>query len=270
MVVEEAPHTGIADAASAKIGEGIGQFPREVLVLAFEPPHGTSILDDILRIQHVLLVLQGEASDAALVGVTTDGLVGNSASHPHHTFLRLLAVGTTALHLQYPSLVGVADGECLTLGIVAILFYQRRHDANGLAGCFRALQTDVDERTVVDESRGVYHLLTTAIGGLANGDLPLVDVAHHIVGLSSFGNLAQILVGVPLVYLAHVALLMLGSRIVCQVHEGTIGVGIVGTDDRAVHRGFLADNEIGAGQGIRCSHERCRKKNCSFHHYIFA
>ena len=167
--------------------------------------------------------------------MATDGLVRNTTSHPHHTLLRLLAVGTTALHLQYPSLVGVADGECLTLGIVAILFHQRCHDADGLARCLRALQTDVDERSVVDESRRVYHLLTTAIGGLANSDLPLVDVTHHVVGLSSFGNLAQILVGVPLVYLAHVALLMPGSRIMCQIHKGTIGVGIVGTDDRAVH-----------------------------------
>ena len=153
VVVVETPHAGIADTATAKVGERIGILKRELLVLAVEPPHFTRILDDILRVQHVLLVLQGEGAYAALVGMSADGVVGNSPGHPHHTLLRHLTVGSAALHLQNPRLLWVTDGKCLTLRVVAVSLCQRGHYLNGLTCRLGTLQGDIDQRAIVYESR---------------------------------------------------------------------------------------------------------------------
>ena len=108
------------------------------------------------------------------------------------------------------------------------------------------MQGNVDQRTVVDDTCRVCHLLAPAEGGLTDGDLPLVGVADDIPRLRCLGNLAQRLVGVPLDNLAHLTGLMGSGRIVVEGHEGTVGVGIVGDEHGAVGAGFLANDEISA------------------------
>ena len=74
---------GITDAPAREIGEGIGTVIGEFLVLACKPAHGTGILNHILRETHIFLVLHVEAADAALVGVSADGIVGDAYSYPY-------------------------------------------------------------------------------------------------------------------------------------------------------------------------------------------
>ena len=59
--------------------------------------------------EHVLLVFHIELADTALIGVSADGIVRNTHSHPNYA----LAARTRAHHLHYPRLVRVADVECL-------------------------------------------------------------------------------------------------------------------------------------------------------------
>ena len=131
MVIEEAPYTSITDATAREIGEGISHLPREVFILTVVPAHLLGILDGILRAHHIVLVLRIETSDTALVGMTANCVIGNSQSHPYHTFLRLLTVRTATLHLHNPSLVGVANSNGLTFTVVAVGLDERCHRYDG-------------------------------------------------------------------------------------------------------------------------------------------
>ena len=110
-------------------------------------------------------------------------IVWNTHSHPDGTRLGLLTIRATAHHLQHPRLLLVGNGESLTLGIIAILFHERGHDLKCLACRLRTLKGDVDQRTVVNDSRGVCHLLTSTEGCLTDGDLPLVGITDDIICL---------------------------------------------------------------------------------------
>ena len=265
VAVEELPHTGVTDTAAREVGLSVGSVVAEVLVLALVPAHQAGIRDHVLRPQHrllpLLLLLHGhEACDAALVGVAADHVVGHAASHPYRASqllqLRRLQRSLHRVghpgphHLHNPRLVGVADSKRLALRAVAVLLYQLRHHRQSLARRLRALQSYVDERAVVDDARRVHHFLATAEGRLANGHLPLVDVTHHVVRLRRLRYLSQILVRVPLINLSQLARLMLRSRIVVQVHEGAVGVGVVAADDRAVGRSLLAHDKVCAGPAL--------------------
>ena len=107
--------------------------------------------------------------------------------------------------------------------------------------------------------------MTSPEGGLANSHLPLIGIADDIPCLRRLGYLAQILVGVPLVDLPHVACLMFGGGIVVEWHKGAEGIGIVGDEHRTVSRGFLADNEIGASHRCTGSHQHRAKNQIFFH-----
>ena len=244
-MVEEAPHACVAEAAAREVGEGVGVLPREVGVLAREPSHLASIGDDVLRVDDVLLVLHVELAYAALVGMGAYSIVGDTHSHPHNA----LGALASALHLHDPRLIGVADGECLALGAVAILLHERSHHADGLACRLGALQSHVDERAIVEDARGVDHLLASAIGGLGDGELKLVDVAYHVVGDGSLGYFAMILSRVPIVDLAHRALRVGACWIVAEVAEHAVVVGVVGHHHRAVDTRLLAHDIVGAGRG---------------------
>ena len=245
-MIEEAPHTCLAVAAAREIRFGVSLIPREIGVLSREPPHLAGIFHHILGVEHVFLVFHIESRDTALVGMGTNGIVGNADGHPHRT----LAPGPHTHHLHDPSFIGIADGESLTLGIVAISLDQVGHHADRLTSRFRPLQGDIDQRAIVEDSGRIDHLLPTAVSGLADSHLILVDIADDIISLRSLRYLAMILVGIPIIDLTHRARCMLPGRVMAEVLKHAIIIRIVGADDRAVGTGSLGHDEIGASRSM--------------------
>ena len=196
-------------------------------------------------------------------------IVGDTDSHPDGALLGLFSIRTTTHHLEHPGLVGIGHREGLTLGVIAVLLYELRHDLQGLTGGLGTLESDVDQRTVVDDTRGIGHLLAASEGGLTDGDLPLVGVADNVPRLCSLSDLTQILVGVPFIHLTLITRLMLSGRIVIEGHEGAEGVGVVSHEDRAIGAGFLAHNKIGTRHRITACDEHDGKNQMSFHTLIY-
>ena len=114
-----------------------------------------------------------------------DTVVGHAGSNPYGT----LAPGSLADKVHYPHFVGVANREGLTAGGIAVFGYEGGHAVNRLAGSLAALQRDVDKAAVV-YSDGVFQLVATAPCSLANGELVLVHIAHHSVGVRHLRDLA--------------------------------------------------------------------------------
>ena len=243
---EEAPHAGVAAAAGADgvVLEGVGEAEVGVLALEVAAPLGER--DEVLGIFHVVLILEVDLAYAGLVGVAGDGLVGDADGDPDGALL-----GALADHLHDPDLVGVGDGEALAGGGVAVLVHQVGHDVDGLAGGPGALQGDVDERAVVDDAPagGVDELGQAAPGGLGDDELVLVHVAHHIISMCHFGDLAHVLAGIPVDDLAHGAGLVVGGGLVVEGAVEGVRVGGVGDHGGAVLGGLLAGYEVGAGVG---------------------
>ena len=221
----DTPHACLADAAATEVVLGISVKEAEVAVLAAEPPLAARKGDAVLREHNVLLILLVKGADAALVGMGANGIVGHTQGYPRHG----LAACTTAHHLHDPCLVGVADAEHLTRTAIAIFLGQRGHHFDSLTRGLGALQSQVHERAIVDETRRVDKLRTATIGGLADGDLPLVDIANHTVGYRRLGYLAVILFAVAVDDATHLARGMGAGRQISQVAERAERVGVIGT-----------------------------------------
>ena len=187
--------------------------------------------------------------------MSTDGIVGNTECHPYHR----LATRTAAHHLHNPRLVGVADGECLTLGVISVSLGKCSHHLDSLASRLRALQGEIDERTVVDYTCGIHHLLASAECCFTDGYLPLVDVADNIPCLSCLRYLTMIFICVPVEYLHHLALGMLSGRIMCKTLEHTIVVGTVAAHHGAIYTRLLAHDKVGAS---KASHVGAQAQQC--------
>ena len=228
MVIEERPYTGLAVAAAAEIGLGISHLPVEVLVFTSEPTHLAGVLNHVLRVDD-LGIVAGHNTNAALIGVARNGIVGNADGAPHDS-----SILASALHLHDPGLVGVAEREGLSLRAVAIGLGQGCHHLDGLAGRLRALQSKIDERPIIDAAFGIDHLLTTAICSLANGHLIFIDVSDDIVGLFSLRNLSDVFVAVPVHDVAHRAFGMSGGGVVAEANEHAVVIGIVSTHDATI------------------------------------
>ena len=242
-MIEESPGTRITEATTREIRLGISHLPREVGILAFIPALAACKSHHILGIHHIVLILHVELTDTTLVGMSTDGIIRNTLSHPYYS----LTAGSLAHHLHDPSFVGIADSEGLTLRVVTIGISQCSHHLDSLAGSLGTLQGNIDKRSIIENTCRVNHLLATAIGSLANGNLPLIDITYYIIGLWSLWYFAMIFVGIPVEHLAHGSLGMLGSWIMTKVLEHTIIVSTVRTEHRTICRCLLAHNEIGAG-----------------------
>ena len=247
-MIEEAPHAGLAVAASAKVGSSVGRIKREILVLSAEEALLAGKLDDILRVEHVLLVLQVKRSDAALVGMSADSIVRNADGHPNGT----RAPRALANHLHNPRLVGVADSEGLAFRIISVLLHQRRHHLDSLAGSLGALQSEIHQRAIVDDARRIHQLFATAKGSLADAHLVFVDVADYIISNGCLRNLPVTLVRIVVDNAAHLALSMRACRIVAEPGKHTIVVGIIGAHHRPVLTGILAHDKISACRSPCC------------------
>ena len=146
--------------------------------------------------------------DASLVGVCADAIVRYALCHPHGS-----SVACSLAHkIHNPYFVRVADRESLTTAVVAIFADEACHHVDCLTRCLASFESDIDERTVVDDTILVRQAMTSAPCRFGNGDLPFVDITHHAVGMGRLWNFAKWLVGVPLNHLAHCARRMVGSR----------------------------------------------------------
>ena len=194
-----APDTSLAVAQFAKAQGCVGVGEAEVAVDAVEIASFAGEGDDVGRVEAVVLVVEGELVDAAVVGMGGNAVVGHAHGHPDGS----AHAGTFAYHLHNPHFIGVGDGEGLTAAVIAIFLHQLSHDLDGLAGVARALEGEVDEAAVVDDAQRVDQLGASAEGGLADGQLKFVHVADDAVRLAGLFNLAQVLACVPLVDVNH-------------------------------------------------------------------
>ena len=121
-MVEEAPDTSLTSTTTGEVGCRKSRIERELGILAAEPTHVAGILDHPLGEHHVLLILLVEGGDTTLVSMSTDALIRNAKSHPHHTRcfvgMVLRAWCSRAHHLHDPRFVGVTDREGLTFRVI--------------------------------------------------------------------------------------------------------------------------------------------------------
>ena len=188
--VEEAPHTGFTETLRSEIGGRISGLERELLILTVEIALFASKGNDILAVDAIFLVLERELADTALVGVRRDAIVRNADSHPYGT----LAARTLANHFKNPHLIGVGNGETLTVGTISVLFHQLAHYLDGLARIAGTLQGNVHQASVIEQTGGVFQFFPTPKCGFVNGKLELVHQSDDTVGLLCLGYFAQVVV----------------------------------------------------------------------------
>ena len=244
MLAIEAPHAGFAETEGTEIGRRIGSRETEVLVFPVKVAFLTGKRDDVGRIEAILLVIQGELMNAAVVGMCGDAVVRDADSHPHSS----LHTGTLTYHLHDPCFVGICNGKALPFAVITVFLHQVGHHLDGLTGSPAALQSQVYQTSVINQTGGVGQLGTSAERGLGNGHLILIDVTDDVVGLCHLRDLSQKLVCVPVADVNHLARRMLAGRIMAQVTEHTVRVGGVRNQHRTVSRCSFAYNQVGAGQ----------------------
>ena len=297
--VEHGVDTGVATTQTTEGQRSVGVGKRELLVVAVEPATGTGIGDDIAAVDAFhfgleqvvevgaaddavqtfafcfleFLALLGELGDAGLVGVTADVAVGNAACHPNGTVfififqflgeVSLYGFGAFADELKNPHLVGVADAEALALAVVGIGAQETGKGENGLTGIAGTLEGEVDKAAVINTAFNlVRQLFATAVGGLADGQLALVHVAHHAVGVSHLRNLDEGRAAVPIDNLEHRASGIVGGATVVELTVERVAVGGVGDHGAAILGGTFGEKEIGAGIGGIGEKHRCSEKSC--------
>ena len=84
---------------------------------------------------------EGQRGDARLVGMGSDGIVGNTDSHPDSAFLTF----SFADQIHDPDLIGVAEREGLSFGGIAVFVNEGNEPLDGFAGGLTALEGDIDE-----------------------------------------------------------------------------------------------------------------------------
>ena len=294
--VEEGPHAGFAAAGGAEIDGRVGVAEAELCIrglfgIGGIEPFQSGEGDDVVGIDGLdagqedlveflagdggLAVAQREGGDARLVGVSADVAVGDAAGHPYgavapafdHLALGVKHLLALADELHNPGLLGINDGEGLALGGVAVGVHQLGNDLDGLAGVLGALQGNVNQGAVVDHPLALFQFLDAAVGGLADGQLPLVHVADNRVGVRHLRDLAEQLARVPLDDIHHRAGGIVLGRAVVKFTVKLVRVGGVGDEAGTVPAGAFRDNEVGAGHRGAYRHQphkQCKQK--SFFH----
>ena len=200
--------------------------------------------------------------DAALVGMDSDAIVGDTYGHPHGAFL----FGAFANHFKDPHLVGVGDGEGFTAAGIAVFLCQRGHDGNGFACGFRPLQGDGHEADVVDGACGVNEFFAASEGGFHDRHLVLVDVSDNGICCFGFGDVSEKMVGVAVDDAAHGAFGMAGGGVEAQRTIHAEGVLVVGDECGTVCRGFFAYEKTGACRRLDDAGGKQKEGNDGFLH----
>ena len=186
ILPEERPDTSLTATKRTKVIRAIGLLEAEVRILAFEVALLTGERDDIRRIEAVLLVVKRDLLDARLVGVGRNAIVWNTDRHPDSA----LSSRSFTDHLHDPSLLLIGNREGLTATIIAIFSDQVCHHLNGLTSGLRPLQGDIDQAAIVHDAGRISQFMATAEGTLRDGQLMLVHVAYHVIGVLYLGNRA--------------------------------------------------------------------------------
>lgn len=121
------------------------------------------------------------------------------------------------------------------------------HDGNGFTGGLCALQRDPDEVAVVHPRRLPGKGGQAAKRRLADGELVLVHVAHHVVRVRGLLDVPQVHPAVPVPHLARRAGGVVGSRVVPQRPVEVAVVRGVGNLRRGVLACAFGDKVIRAG-----------------------
>ena len=195
---------------------------------------------------------------SAGVGVGGDAVVGELSCHPH----RALPSGALADKFHEPRLLLVTHGEGFSGGVVAVFLHKLVHDSNGLPGRSRTLQRKVHEGEVVKPAVRVPELLPAVPSGFNDGDLLLVHEAHHPIGVLHLRDVVDLGVRSPALPDGnHLPGLMAPRTREAQRCGKPEAVAVVSAYHAAVHRSFLAHNEVGAGVGIRLEQD-CGRNHC--------
>ena len=246
-----APDASLAIAKCSKVCGSVGVGKREVGIFSIEVAFLSRKADDVLCIEAVLLVLEGELMNAALIGVAANAIVRDAHSNPHSS----LASRAFAYHLKNPRFVWVGHGEAFSFALKTICIDQTCHHFDSFAGSLGALKAKDHERTIIDESAySICQLSPAAVGRLVNRHLKLVHEAYNAVSMSDFRNLAQVVVALVVIQRMHRSGRMIGCRNHTKRLEGSIVILAVGDNHAAILRGLLADNQVRArmqGQGAR-------------------
>ena len=201
-----------------------------------------------------LAVAQGEGGDAGGVGVTAHVAVGDADGNPHRATVGIDGVAgfchgrrvAFGHDFHVPNLVGIADAKRLAVRAVAVFLHQIGHHFDGFAGCFASLQGDKHEAAVVDDACRVDEFLATAEGGLAEGHLVLVDVAHNLVSVRRLRHAATRCVSATVVAHAHAARRPVGGGGEVEFAVADVRVGAVADHRGAVGTGAFGNQEVGA------------------------
>jgi len=218
---EAGPDPRLAKALGAEIERGIGVGKAEFLVRAGEVALFPGKRDDIPAEEAVLRIVEGELADARLVGVAADVAVGDAARHPEGAGLAL----TLADHLQDPDLAGIGDGEGLAAAAVAVFFDQAGHHPDRFTGVSGPLQGEIHQAAVIKPALGIVQFRASAEGGLADGELVFIHVAHNGVSLGHLFDLAEVAAAVPVIDIDKGSLNMPGGGKVDQFAVEGVRIG---------------------------------------------
>ena len=265
-MTEERPYARLAYIKTAEVERIERSLEREVLICAGKiafltrksndifVPHPVTVADAVQFLLQPFLLFRylrtdfhfapyRQGGDTCLICVCRDGVVRNPNSHPVGSFL----TGPFADEVHDPNLVRVAERERFAFGGVAVFVDERNEPLDGFAGCFRTLQRDINETSVIDTD-GVPQCLTSAPCGLTDSYLVLVHVTHHRIGVRHLRNGTLRTTGIPVFHFAHRTFRIVSSRREMQETVHSVRVSGIGNHRRAIHRGIFADEEVGAGK----------------------
>ena len=178
ILTEERPDTCLTAAQRSEIIRAIGLLEAEIGILSLEIALLTCKRNHIRRIETVLLIIKRNLLDARLISMCRDTIIGDADCYPDCPF----TTGTFTDHLHDPSLVLISDRESLTSTVIAILSHQVCHHLNGFTSGLRTLQGNVNQATIIHDTRRITQLTTAAKRTLGDGQLMLVHIAHHVIG----------------------------------------------------------------------------------------
>ena len=189
--------------------------------------------------------------------MTANVAIGNATGHPygtiapafHHFALGIQHLLAFADEVHNPSLVGIHNGEGFALAGIAVRIHQFSNHLDSFAGVLGALQSNVNQGTVVNHALALLQLFNTAISGLADGQLPLIHVADHGIGVAHLRNLSKQLARVPFDHIHHGTFWIVLSWTIVEFAVQAVRIGSIGQETGAIFTGTLRHDEVGTSHG---------------------
>ena len=256
-MAEDAPHAGLAQTHIHKFQRAVCLTEAEIFVRTAVIAHFAGKGNDIGTVHTypgnlinpffpVQLPGLREGADAAVVGVGRDAVVGDAHRHPDSAF----PAGAFPDEIHHPGLFLIADREGFSALEVAVLIGQPSHLQDGVPGRCTALQSQLHQVVVAQDAFGVHQFFPASEGGFQDGELVLVHIAHHTIGIGDLVYVATHLSPVPEMADSNLLAGLMGSRgRACKPAGMAESVAVIGADDRTVGRCLLSHNHVGAGLG---------------------